>query len=61
MPVGDRKMPHLFGKPKEEELTEEELAAAEKARKERERAAYDAAMKQRQAERTKKNKRGKKK
>ena len=61
MPVGDRKMPRLFGKPKEEELTEEELAAAEKARKERERAAYDAAMKQRQAERTKKNKRGKKK
>ena len=61
MPVGDRKMPRLFGKPKEEPLTEEEVAAAEKAKKERERAEYDAAMKQRQAERTKKNKRGKKK
>jgi len=61
MPVGDRKMPRLFGKPKEEILTDEELAAAEKAKKERERAEYDAAMKQRQLERTKKNKRGKKK
>ncbi len=61
MPIGDRKMPSLFGKHKEEPLTEEELAAAEKAKKEREKAEYDAAMKQRQAERTKKNKRGKKK
>ena len=61
MPVGDRKLPRLFGKPKEEPLTEEALAAAQKAQKERERAEYDAAMKQRQAERTKKNKRGKKK
>ncbi len=61
MPVGDRKMPRLFGKPKDEVLTDEEIAAAEKAKKEREKAEYDAAMKQRQAERTKKNKRGKKK
>lgn len=61
MPVGDRKLPRLFGKPKEEPLTEEAIAAAEKAKKEREKAEYDAAMKQRQAERTKKNKRGKKK
>ena len=61
MPVGDRKLPRLFGKPKEEPLTDEEIAAAEKAAKAREKAEYDAAMKQRQLERTKKNKRGKKK
>lgn len=61
MPVGDRKMPRLFGKPKEEELSEEALALAEKDRKERERAAYDAEMRNRQAARTKRNKRGKKK
>ena len=36
------------------------LSKKEKAKKERERAAYDAEMKQRQAARTKKNKRGKK-
>ena len=61
MPIGDRKMPRLFGKPKEEPMTEEAIAAAEKAKKEREKAEYDAQMKQRQLERTKKNKRGKKK
>ena len=61
MPIGDRKLPRLFGRPKEEEPTEEELAAAERARKEKEKADYDAAMKQRQLERTKKNKRGRKK
>ncbi|MBR5869821.1 MAG: hypothetical protein IKZ09_02180 [Clostridia bacterium] len=60
MPVGERKMPSLFGR-KEEPLTEEEQAAADRAKKERERAAYDEAMKQRQLARTKKNKRGKKK
>ncbi|MBE6657333.1 MAG: hypothetical protein E7604_02710 [Ruminococcaceae bacterium] len=61
MPVGDRKMPRLFGRPKEEDVTEEELAAAEKAKKEKEKADYDAAMRQRQLERTRKNKRGRKK
>ena len=59
MPIGDRKLPRLFGHRRDAEKTPEEIAAEEKARRERERAAYDAEMKRRQAEKTKKNKRGK--